>query len=308
MGGRFAVLAFRKIGFAHSLDLDAQGAFECEQLAALIDGEQSGSEALRAGSSGASHAMDEILGDLRQIVVDDLRDVVHVNAAGGEIGGHEDAGTPLLESGERRGPLRLRAPAVNQRRGETFAGQAEREAFGSALGAREDQAAALVLGEQPAQNIEFAIGGDFEGLHANVFGGLQHRAELDANRMTHVIVNQVRNGGFERGGEAKRLPVFWHERYDPANRGKKSHVEHAIGLVENEDAHGAEIHELAIEKILETSRSSDDEASSLAKCGQLSAFGQAADDQSGGGKLLPAQRVVLLDDLHGEFARGNESE
>ncbi len=40
----------------------------------------------------------------------------------------------------------------------------------------------------------------------------------------------------------------------------------------------------------------------------LSAFGQAADDKSRGRQLLASQIVVLLHDLHGEFARGNQRE
>ena len=43
--------------------------------------------------------MDEILRYFRQIVVDDVRDVLHVNAAGGQVSGYEDAEAPLLETG-----------------------------------------------------------------------------------------------------------------------------------------------------------------------------------------------------------------
>src|ERR1700689_4388419 len=108
MRGRFPVFSFRKIRRLHPLHLDAECAFECEQLTALINSEESRSETLRARSSGSSHAMNEVLGDFWQIVVDDLSDVVHVNPARGQIGGDEDADTPLLESGKCRGALRLR--------------------------------------------------------------------------------------------------------------------------------------------------------------------------------------------------------
>ena len=42
-----------------------------------------------AGASGAAHAMDEVFRDLGQIVVDDVRDVLDVNATGGQIGGNQ---------------------------------------------------------------------------------------------------------------------------------------------------------------------------------------------------------------------------
>src|SRR5271154_2103215 len=224
--------------------------------------------------------MDEVLGDFRQIVVDDLGDVVHVNPARGQISRYEDADTPLLESGECRGALRLRTPAVNHGRSEAFAVQAESQAFASALGAREDENSALILSQQAAQHIEFAIGGDFESLHANVFGGPQHRAQLDANRMTHIVVNQMRNRGFESGGEAEGLAILRKNGNNPANRGKKSHVQHAIGFVEDEHAQRLEGYEPAIEKVLETSGRSHDDASSLTQCVELAPLGQAADDKS----------------------------
>src|ERR1039457_5539134 len=95
---RFPVLSLRKIRRFHSLDLDSEWALDRKQFAALIEGEESGSEAQSAGPAGTSHAMDEVFGHIRQIVGDDLGDVVHVNPAGGQIGRHEDAETPLLKS------------------------------------------------------------------------------------------------------------------------------------------------------------------------------------------------------------------
>src|SRR5277367_2630752 len=169
MRSRLPVFSFRKIRCLHPLHLDAERALECEQLTTLVNSEESRGETLRARSSRSSHAMDEVLGDFRQIVVDDLGDVVHVNPARGQISRYKDADTPLLESGECRGALRLRTPAVNHGRSEAFAVQAESQAFASALGAREDENSALILSQQAAQHIEFAIGGDFESLHANVF-------------------------------------------------------------------------------------------------------------------------------------------
>ncbi len=64
--------------------------------------------------------------------------------------------------------------------------------------------------------------------------------------------------------------------------------------------------ELAVEEILEPPWSCDDEARAIAQVPKLLSFGESADDQSRGRELFAAQCVVLLDDLHGEFARGNE--
>ena len=49
--------------------------------------------ALRA--AGAADAMDVVLVGHREVVIDDVRDAVHVDAARGDVGGHEDADLAL---------------------------------------------------------------------------------------------------------------------------------------------------------------------------------------------------------------------
>ena len=46
----------------------------------------------------------------------------------------------------------------------------------------------------------------------------------------------------------------------------------------------------------------------LRRVGELQSFGQSTDDQRRRAELLAAQRVVLIHDLHGEFARGHQHE
>ena len=118
----------------------------------------------------------------------------------------------------------------------------------------------------------------------------------------------MHDGSFERRRKAQRLALLGKHRCDSANRREESHVEHAVGLIEDEDLQSAKIEEVAAEVIFQASRSGDHEPRSRANRGKLFGLGQSAHDQRRGGKLLPAQRVVLIHNLHGEFARGNEHE
>ena len=95
---------------------------------------------------------------------------------------------------------------------------------------------------------------------------------------------------------------------DLSNRGKKTHVEHAIGFIEDERLHGAEVDVFAVDEILQTARSGDDHASTLANGIDLTAFSQPADDQGCRRELFAPKGVVLIQNLHGEFARWNEHE
>jgi len=66
--------------------------------------------------------------------------------------------------------------------------------------------------------------------------------------------------------------------------------------------------EVAAEVVFQASWSGDHEPRSRANRGQLLSLGQSAHDQRRGRQLLSAQRIVLIDDLHGKFARRDEHE
>ncbi len=117
-----------------------------------------------ARASGAAHSMDEVLRNLRQIVVNDVRDILDVNAARSQIGCNQDAIASLLKSGQRCGPLRLRPVRHESWPRRSLPIQILRESLGSALGAREYEASARLVGQQPVQHSQLAIGGNFESL------------------------------------------------------------------------------------------------------------------------------------------------
>ena len=88
--------------------------------------------------------MDEVFRQVRQIVVDYVRDVIHVQSAGGYVGGYQNLEAALLKSCQRSVALRLRPIAVNHGDGETVAHQFLGQPLGAALGAREHQGLPLL--------------------------------------------------------------------------------------------------------------------------------------------------------------------
>src|SRR5258707_9946313 len=98
-----------------------------------------------ACTSRAANSVNEVLGYFRQIVVDDVGDVLHVDSARGEVGRHQDAVAPLLKAGQRRGALRLRAITVNHRGLDALAIQGLFNSLRPPPCAREDEATATPL-------------------------------------------------------------------------------------------------------------------------------------------------------------------
>src|SRR5579864_986910 len=97
-GGAF--LSFGKAAAVglHPLHPDAERALEQEQLRPLFPAEERGSNSTLARAACAAHAVDEVLRDFRQIVVNHVRDVLHVDAASRDVRGHKDAVASLLKA------------------------------------------------------------------------------------------------------------------------------------------------------------------------------------------------------------------
>ena len=55
-----------------------------------------------AGPSGSADAVDIVFGDMGQLVVDDVGQLIDIEAAGRDIGGHQDADRAGLEAIQAR--------------------------------------------------------------------------------------------------------------------------------------------------------------------------------------------------------------
>jgi hypothetical protein len=91
----------------HSLHANSKSALQLVQLRTLISTEEGRSDAVPARTTGAPDAMDKVFRHFGQIVVNDVGNVLHVNAPRGQVGCDQDAIASLLKSGEGRGALGL---------------------------------------------------------------------------------------------------------------------------------------------------------------------------------------------------------
>ena len=94
-----------------------------------------------AGARGAADAMHVVLGILRQVVVEHVRDLGDVQAAGGDVGRHQHRQVSLGEVCEQFHPLGLRHVARQHRRLEAVGLERGGDVLGHVLGVDEYQAA-----------------------------------------------------------------------------------------------------------------------------------------------------------------------
>src|SRR5258705_213991 len=124
---------------------------------------------MSAVTAGASNSVDKVFRDFRQVVINDVSDVLHVNSTRGNIRRHQYAEAPLLKAGQSRAALRLRAVPMNHRGANALLIQILGDALGAALGALKYQASAEFFGKQLMERILLAVDGDFKGLQSDIF-------------------------------------------------------------------------------------------------------------------------------------------
>ena len=96
-------------GHSATCQTKVEQTLDLADFAALALRAEGGSGTAKPGAAGAAHAVDEIFGQRGQIVIDDVRNALDVQSAGGHVGGYENAVIAFLESAQGLVALRLRA-------------------------------------------------------------------------------------------------------------------------------------------------------------------------------------------------------
>jgi len=104
------------------------------------------------------------------------------------------------------------------------------------------------------------------------------KPDVDFPRVAGEITRQLVHRGRQRRRKTQRLPLFRQHRQDTAQRRLEAHVEHPIGLVEDERFAPGQIDGPAIEVIDEAARRGDDDVDAGAQLTDLRAHRDAAED------------------------------
>ena len=252
--------------------------------------------------------MNEVIRGIGQVVVDDVRDVGDVDAAGGDVGCDQDAVLAGREALEGGGALGLRAIAVDGIGIVAEALELFGDAIGAVLGPREDEKGALLFGEHLVEQAELLVLHDGVDAELDLVGGLGGGADLDANGVFDVVLDDLGDVGVEGRGVAHRLAGLWKRTDDAADGGEEAHVEHAIDFIEDEHVDGADVDLATAKEVFQASGGGDDEARATIEVIELRVLGEAAADEDGVVPGLGDELGVGLKHLHGELAGGEEDE
>ena len=264
-------------------------------------------------ASRAPHAPDAMHVRFRrvgQIVVDDVREVLDVEPARGDIGRDEELRVAGAQTLHHLVALLLRHAAV-QRLGMVAArvhGLGELVHLG-ARAAEDDRRRRRFQVEDAAQRQLLHVALHEVGLLAH----LRHLArlgrglgDLDADRVALVLFRDRLDACRHRGREEHGLAIlrrFGEHRLDVLG---ESHVEHLVGLVEHHHAHAAQLQAAAANVVERATRCRDHDVDARTQCVKLPADGLPAIHREHAHAERLAVAMHRLGDLHGKLARGHE--
>ena len=179
-------------------------ALDDAQHVALAGRDEEDGVAGAARPARASDAMRVGFRIVRNVVVDDVRDALHVDAARGHIGGDHDIQLPVLQAGNGTFTLRLRNIPVQLRGIEAARTQFLGKIGGLKLGAHEHQHGIEALRfEHAGQRIQLVQAADQPVALADQRRGAGLLPDRDLDRVAHVLLGDTADG-IRHGGREQR--------------------------------------------------------------------------------------------------------
>ena len=208
--------------------------------------------------AGAPDAVDIILGFLRDVEVDDMADFANVEASGRNIGRDHDLAFAALKIVQRMVALRLREIRVHGDNGQIFRCQKPREAIRAALGAAKDEHGFHVgVAKDREKQIVFLGRHDRVKHLSHGIRGSAARRDRDRNRLFERQMRQPPDFRRQRRRKKHGLALARHVIQDAVEGGRKSHVEHAVRLIQNEGVHAREADRAALQVVQKPARRRD---------------------------------------------------
>ena len=219
-------------------------AFNFHHEAFFVHADQADGVAFTARTACTADAVHVVFGDVRNFVVDDVGQLINVDAAGSNVGGYQGSQLAGLETRQGLRSCALALVAMQRHGGYAVLGQVLGHMVGAKFGACEHQHLAPVVLVDDVQQHFFFLGAAhrvnhlLDALHRRVAG-----RDLNALWVFEQVVGQGADVIAEGGREQQALLVGRHQRQNFFDVVDKAHVQHAVGLVQHQHFNVGQIHE-----------------------------------------------------------------
>ncbi|MNX18764.1 hypothetical protein D3C86_486670 [compost metagenome] len=242
--------------------------------------------------------------------MEDVAEPFDVEAPRRDVGGHEQRHVPAPEAREHLVAVYLRHVAIERADLEiTLLFEPLRKVLGLMLHLGEKDGARGLLGPQQGHQAgETLLSRDAQVPVAELGRGLPLVHERHAGGIRHLLADEARDLRGNGRRQDQRLLAATRLMQEEIHVLAKAHVEHAIRLVEHQEADAAQVEAVALGEVLEPSRRADDEIlaalNGLALLTQAHAAIEGHDAQPACGSHLGDR----LADLNGQLPRRNDHE
>ncbi len=177
-------------------------------------------------------------------------------------------------------------------------------AVGAALGAgKDDHALEVGVGKQMAEQRPLGRGVHEVDTLVDAIDGAALRGDLDAIGIAQDVGGELRHVVRHGRREQQRLPLLRDRSHDAAHVLDETHVEHAIGFVEDEERHVPQADIAALDEIEQATRRGDEDVDATVQRLDLPAEAQAADHHAKTQAEAAPIGVEAARDLRGKLAR-----
>ena len=236
--------------------------------------------------------------------MDHARDVLHVDAARGDVGGDQRVHVAPLERRERAVALGLLHLAGEHRDDEAGVRERGRDVGHVRAGAREDERlSAGVLEEEVDDRGETLARMDEMDEVLDVEVRRTERRAFDRDPVLLDLVGERLDLTGERRRDEVRPVLLRREAEDRLEVLAEPEVEHAVGLVEHDRGRGGRVDRSALQVIEQAPRRPDDDRGLRTESAELVAIAAAAGDRRDARSERPIEPGELLFDLLRELTR-----
>ena len=185
----------------------------------------------------------------------------------------------------------------------------QRQSICAVLGPGEDERLVdPAAPDEVAQQLALAVAVDHVDDVGDQLGRRVARRDLDRRRVVEKAVGQPPDLVRERGREQQVLAARRKDREDLADVADEAHVEHPVGLVEDEDLDPRQVDRPLTEVVEQAAGRRDDDLRAGAQRADLRVEADAAIDRRGADRVLGAVGPDALLDLERELAGRGEDQ
>ena len=282
--------------------------FYLVKLFDLIDAAEGDRLALPAGAARASDAVDIGFRFHGHIVIEDMGKACHVDAAGCDIRRHQHPALAGFETVERCLPRVLGFVPVDAGCLNALAFQIPDDAVHAVFRAGKDEGALdFRIGQQLRKQVFFVDLIHIVQALVNGLDGGGDRIDLDVLRVHEEVKGQLFHLGRHGCGKEKGLALVRQAADDLPYVVNKAHVEHPVGLVQDEDLDPIQTHEALAYQVQQAARAGDNNVRAAVKGFHLAALADAAEDDGGFEPETFAVELKILIGLERQFpGRGKD--